>query len=44
MGYGDASEFATEEFLTYNTVMENFVIVRKNPDYEEEIDTAQKKK
>mmetsp|Transcript_18748 Transcript_18748/g.28788 ORF Transcript_18748/g.28788 Transcript_18748/m.28788 type:complete len:326 (-) Transcript_18748:52-1029(-) len=43
MGHGESSEFATEEYLTYNSVMENFVIVRKNPDYEEEEKAPAKK-
>jgi len=36
IGHGERSEFATEEFLSYNNIMENFVIIRKNPDYEPE--------
>ena len=44
IGYGERSEFATEEFLSYNNIMENFVIIRKNPDYEPEQDAEQKKK
>jgi len=36
IGAGERSEFATEEFLSYNNIMENFVITRKNPDYEPE--------
>jgi 26S proteasome regulatory subunit N1 len=39
IGHGERSEFATEEFLSYNNIMENFVIIRKNPDYEPEQDT-----
>lgn len=44
IGHGERSEFATEEFLSYNNIMENFVIIRKNPDYEPEQDAEQKKK
>ena len=38
IGNGERSEFATEEYLSYNNIMENFVIIRKNPDYEPEQD------
>ena len=43
IGHGERSEFATEEFLSYNNIMENFVIIRKNPDYEDEQDAEKKK-
>jgi 26S proteasome regulatory subunit N1 len=36
IGHNERAEFATEEFLGFNNVMENFVIVRKNPDFEPE--------
>lgn len=42
IGYGERSEFATEEYLAYNNIMENFVIVRKNPDYEPDQDVEKK--
>ena len=38
IGQGERAEFATEKYLSYNTVMENFVIIRKNPDYVAEAD------
>lgn len=44
IGHGERSEFATEEFLSYNNMMENFVIIRKNPDYEAEQDAEKDKK
>ena len=34
IGNGERAEFATEEFLSYNQIMENFVIIKPNPDYE----------
>jgi 26S proteasome regulatory subunit N1 len=33
IGYGEKAEFNTDEFLAYNNVMENFVIIKRNPDY-----------
>ena len=36
IGHGERAELATEEFLPETTIMENFVILRKNPDYVEE--------
>jgi 26S proteasome regulatory subunit N1 len=33
IGHGERAEFATEEFLSYNSIMENFVIIKSNPDY-----------
>jgi 26S proteasome regulatory subunit N1 len=42
LGHGERAEFATEEYLSYNQVMENFVIVRKNPDYEPEQEGGKK--
>lgn len=36
IGHSDRAEFATEEFLSCNTAMENFVIIKRNPDYEAE--------
>jgi 26S proteasome regulatory subunit N1 len=34
LGHGERAELATEEYLTETPIMENFVILRKNPDYE----------
>ena len=33
IGHGDRAEFASEEFLSYVPTMENFVILKKNPEY-----------
>ena len=43
IGHGERAEFATEEYHTYNNVMENFVIVRKNPNYDPEQDAGASK-
>lgn len=43
IGQGERAELATEEYLPESTVMENFVILRPNPDYEPE-ETIVKKK
>jgi len=42
IGHGEKAEFATEEFLSYNSILENFVIIRKNPDYKPEEDAEKK--
>ncbi|KAL8579194.1 26S proteasome non-ATPase regulatory subunit 2 [Nucella lapillus] len=34
LAYGERAELATEEYLTLTPIMEGFVILRKNPDYE----------
>jgi len=33
LGYNDRAELATEEYITVATIMEDFVILRKNPAY-----------
>ena len=33
ISYGERAELGTEEYLPYTPIMENFVILRKNPDY-----------
>jgi 26S proteasome regulatory subunit N1 len=38
LGHGERAELASEEYLPETNVMENFVILRKNPDYEPEKD------
>lgn len=38
IGNGERSELGTEEYLCETPIMENFVILRKNPDYEPEKD------
>lgn len=34
LNYGDKAELATEEYLPESNILENFVILRPNPDYE----------
>lgn len=34
LGHGERAELATEEYLPDTPIMENFVILRKNPEYE----------
>lgn len=38
LGHGERAELATEEYLPEMSIMENFIILRKNPDYEPEKD------
>lgn len=33
LGYGERAELATDEYLSETHLMENFVILRNNPDY-----------
>ena len=40
IGNAERAEFATEEFLSHNNIMENFVIIKNNPDYEPENDAG----
>ncbi|CAH1786305.1 unnamed protein product [Owenia fusiformis] len=35
LAYGERAELATEEYLSQTPVMEGFVILKKNPDYDE---------
>lgn len=44
IGHGERAELATEEYLPETTIMENFVILKKNPDYVDEKAAAEKKK
>jgi 26S proteasome regulatory subunit N1 len=43
IGHGERAEFATDEFLPYNSILENFVIIKKNPDFIPEQDYDGKK-
>ena len=43
VGFHERAELATEEYLAETNVMENFVILRPNPDYEPEEDNSRKK-
>jgi len=36
IGQGERAELATEEYLAETPIMENFVILKKNPEYEPE--------
>ncbi|CAL1538285.1 unnamed protein product [Lymnaea stagnalis] len=36
LAYGERAELATEEYIPLTTIMEGFVILRKNPDYNAE--------
>lgn len=36
IAYGERAELATEEYIALSPILENFVLVRKNPDYQEE--------
>lgn len=42
IGHGERTELATEEYIPETTIMENFVILRKNPDYEPEKEKGKK--
>ena len=42
--YGERAEIGTEEFLPVTPVIENFVILRKNPDYVAPVEEKPKKK
>ena len=33
LSYGERAELATDEYLSESSVLENFVILRPNPDY-----------
>ena len=36
IGYGERAELATEEYVPYASVLEGFVILKRNPEYMEE--------
>ena len=36
IGHGERAELASEEYLPETTIMENFVLLRPNPDYVKE--------
>ncbi len=42
IGCSERAELATEQYIPESTVMENFVIVRPNPDYNPEEDFKKK--
>lgn len=33
LGHGERAEFDSEEFISETSVLENFIILRKNPEY-----------
>jgi len=41
---GERAEMATEEFIACSSVLENFVILRTNPDYVPDENDKKKKK
>lgn len=43
IGHGERAELASEEFLSESPFMENFVILRKNPEWVEPDDKNKKK-
>jgi hypothetical protein len=34
MGHGERAEFEYEEYISTSSVLENFIILRPNPEYE----------
>lgn len=44
IGHGERAELATEEFIAESSVLENFVILRPNPDYVPDEKDAKDKK
>jgi len=44
INYGERAEIGTEEYLTYTPIIENFVILRKNPDYKPPEEEKKKEK
>ncbi len=44
IGHSERAEIATEEYIPETNILENFLILRKNPDYEPEKDKAKHKK
>eukprot|EP00357_Protocruzia_adherens_P000401 CAMPEP_0114986264 /NCGR_PEP_ID=MMETSP0216-20121206/8329_1 /TAXON_ID=223996 /ORGANISM="Protocruzia adherens, Strain Boccale" /LENGTH=896 /DNA_ID=CAMNT_0002348679 /DNA_START=38 /DNA_END=2728 /DNA_ORIENTATION=+ len=44
LSFGDRAELATDEYLPVSSVLENFIILKKNPDYKPEETKPTKKK
>jgi len=44
LGHSERAELGSEEFLAETSILENFVILRKNPDYQDEKDKNKAKK
>jgi len=34
MSHGERAEFETEKYISTSSVLENFIILRENPDYD----------
>lgn len=43
MGHGERAELDTEEFISESSVLENFIILRPNPNYVAEENEKKKK-
>jgi 26S proteasome regulatory subunit N1 len=43
LAHNERAELATEEYIPETTILENFVILRKNPEYEAEKEKHKKK-
>jgi 26S proteasome regulatory subunit N1 len=44
ISHGERAELASEQYIPVTPILENFVILRKNPDWEEEVEDPKKKK
>jgi len=44
INYGERAELASDEYLPYTPILENFVILRKNPDYKPPEEEVKKEK
>lgn len=44
ISHGERAELATEQYLPVMPILENFVILQENPDWEEEEEDPKKKK
>jgi len=44
ISHGERAELASEQYIPVTPILENFVILRKNPDWEEEVEDQKKKK
>jgi 26S proteasome regulatory subunit N1 len=42
IGHGERAELASEEYISETPIMENFVILRKNPDFQPEVEKKKK--
>lgn len=43
LAYTERAELATEEYLSQASVLEGFVLLKKNPEYEEQVEDDKKK-